>query len=70
VGTAQALDVGGFHFDAGFVPDPAAPSTRFTQLYTLDPSGFIAAALRVYAQEYRNIRMIDLYTPQGQWVRE
>jgi hypothetical protein len=65
LGTAQALPDGGSHWDAGFMPDPAAPASRITQLYELDASGAISSVLRVYGQEYRNFRMIDLYTAPG-----
>jgi hypothetical protein len=68
LGTAESLPSGGFHFAAGFIPDPDAPLTRITQLYELDSSGGILSILRVYAQEYRNIRMSDLYTPPQRWV--
>jgi hypothetical protein len=68
LGTAEPLDGGGGHFLAGFFPDPDVPLNRITQIYDLDPSGAITSILRVYAQEYRNIRMSDLYTPPVQRV--
>lgn len=68
LGTAEQLPDGSYHFDAGFFPDPDAPLSRITQLYELTPSGSIQSTTRVYAQEYRNFRMTDLYTPPVKWV--
>jgi hypothetical protein len=68
LGTAEPLPDGTYHFDAGFFPDPAAPLTRITQLCTLDASGVLQSTTTVYAQEYRNFRMTDLYTPPVKWV--
>ncbi|HLH19783.1 MAG TPA: aryl-sulfate sulfotransferase [Bryobacteraceae bacterium] len=68
LGTAERLPDGTYHFNAGFYPDPAAPMTRITNLYELSASGGIDATTRVYAQEYRNFRMTDLYTPPAEWV--
>jgi hypothetical protein len=69
LGTAEQLPDGTFHFDAGFFVDPAAPTTRITQVYHLDASGVpVEPATRIYAQEYRNFRLTDLYTPPVKWV--
>jgi hypothetical protein len=68
LGTAEALPDGSYHFDAGFVIDPAAPMTRITQVFDIGPTGAVLTATRVNAQEYRNFRMTDLYTPPVQWV--
>jgi hypothetical protein len=68
LGTAELLPDGTYHFNAGFFPDPNAPQTRITQLYDLDSSGAIGSTTRVYAQEYRNFRLTDLYTPPVKWV--
>lgn len=68
LGTAELLPDGTYHFDAGYFPDPANPLSRITQLYHLDASGAIDSTTRVYAQEYRNFRMTDLYTPPVKWV--
>jgi arylsulfate sulfotransferase len=68
LGTAEALPDGGSHWTAGFLPDPDAPLARITQLYELDGTGGIVSVLRVYAQEYRDFRMTDLYTPPECWV--
>jgi hypothetical protein len=70
LGTAEQLPDGTYHFNAGFFPDPNAPLSRVTQLYHVDASGTIdsSSTTRVYAQEYRNFRMTDLYTPPVKWV--
>ena len=48
--------------------DPANPANYITQLYESDPLGNILWTLRVYAEEYRDFRMNDLYTPMVEWV--
>lgn len=63
LGSAQLLDNGNYHFDAGFIQDPANPSARFTLAIETDPAGNIVWQMRAAAQEYRNFRMKDLYTP-------
>jgi len=68
LGTAELLPDGTYHFDAGFFPDPANPLSRITQLCHLDASGAMDSTTRVYAQEYRNFQMTDLYTPPVKWV--
>jgi hypothetical protein len=68
LGTAEQLPDGTYHFDAGYFPDPNAPATRITQLYGLSSTGAIQSTTRVYAQEYRNFQMMDLYTPPVRWV--
>jgi hypothetical protein len=68
LGTAELLPDGTYHFNAGFFPDPASPLSRITQLYHVDASGAVESNTRVYAQEYRNFRMTDLYTPPVKWV--
>ncbi len=68
LGTAERLTDGTYHFNAGFYPNPAAPTTRITNLYELNASGAIDTTTQVNAQEYRNFRMTDLYTPPAEWV--
>jgi hypothetical protein len=68
LGTAEQLPDGSYHFDAGFFADPNAPLSRITELFDLDASGNIQSTTRVYAQEYRNFRLTDLYTPPVQWI--
>ncbi len=68
LGTAELLPDGNYHFDAGFMPDPANPANLITQLYELDSTGNIFWTMRVYAEEYRNFQMNDLYTPPVEWL--
>jgi arylsulfate sulfotransferase len=68
LGTAELLPDGTYHFNAGFFADPNAPLTRISQLYHLDASGVVETGTIVYAQEYRNFQMSDLYTPPVKWV--
>ena len=63
LGTAQQLANGDYHFDAGFIVDPAAPTTRFSQALEVDANGLITWGMQIYAQEYRSFRLNDLYTP-------
>ena len=63
LGTAQLLPNGHYHFDAGFLPDPANPTARISQALEVDASGNIVWGMQIYAQEYRSYRMDDLYTP-------
>jgi hypothetical protein len=63
LGTAELLDNGDYHFDAGFIVDPANAATRFTQAIETDPAGNLVWTMQIAAQEYRSFRMNDLYTP-------
>lgn len=67
LGTAEALPDGNYHFDAGFIA-PAASGSLYTQLYELDSAGEIVWTLQVNAQEYRNLRLNDLYSAPVAWV--
>jgi arylsulfate sulfotransferase len=63
LGTAEVLDNGHYHFDAGFIPDAANPATRYTQALETDSAGNLVWGMQIAAQEYRSFRMKDLYTP-------
>jgi arylsulfate sulfotransferase len=63
LGSAQLLANGNYHFDSGFIPNPGNPAQRFTQALEVDPSGNIVWGMQITAQEYRNFRLDDLYTP-------
>jgi hypothetical protein len=63
LGTAQLLANGNYHFDAGFVPNPANPAQRITRALEVDPNGNIVWGIQIAAQEYRSFRLEDLYTP-------
>jgi hypothetical protein len=58
VGSAQKLDNGNYHFEAGFIPTP------FTQSYTFEvlPDGSIIYNLQATLQVYRSYRMRSLYS--------
>ena len=60
---AQLLPNGNYHFDAGFLPDPANPVARISQALEVDASGNIVWGMQINAQEYRSFRLNDLYTP-------
>ncbi|HUB32936.1 MAG TPA: aryl-sulfate sulfotransferase [Bryobacteraceae bacterium] len=68
LGTALLLQDGNYHYDAGFMPNPTNPASLITQLYELDNTGNIFWTMQVYAEEYRNFRMNDLYTPPVDWL--
>ncbi|HYW44088.1 MAG TPA: aryl-sulfate sulfotransferase [Bryobacteraceae bacterium] len=63
LGTAQQLSNGDYHFDAGFIVDPASPFSRFSQALEVNANGQIDWGIEIYAQEYRSFRLNDLYTP-------
>jgi hypothetical protein len=64
LGSAQRLTNGDYHFDSGFIaPPPGSTSPFFTQAVEVDAAGRIVFGLRIGAQEYRSVRMRDLYTP-------
>jgi arylsulfate sulfotransferase len=62
LGTAQLLSNGNYHFDAGFIVNPATRQF-YTQALEVDPSGNIVWGMQINAQEYRSYRLDDLYTP-------
>ena len=63
LGTAQRLANGDYHFDAGYIVDPAAPTTRISQSLEMNATGQNVWGIQIYAQEYRSFRLNDLYTP-------
>lgn len=63
LGSAQLLPNGNYHFNAGFIPNPANPSQRITQALEVEPGGNIVWGMQINAQQYRNFRLDDLYTP-------
>jgi hypothetical protein len=63
LGSAQLLPNGNYHFDAGFIVDPANRARRFTQALEVDPGGNIVWGMQSQSQQYRNFRLDDLYTP-------
>jgi hypothetical protein len=63
LGTAQLLPNGNYHFDAGFVPNPADPTKRITHALEVDPNGNIVWCKEISAQQYRSFRLESMYTP-------
>jgi hypothetical protein len=64
LGSAQKLTNGHYHFDSGFIAPPSGSSGPFfTQAVEVNAAGKIVFGLQIGAQEYRSIRMRDLYTP-------
>jgi hypothetical protein len=63
LGSAQLLPNGNFHFNAGFIPNPANPNQRITQALEVEPGGNIVWGMQINSQQYRNFRLDDLYTP-------
>jgi hypothetical protein len=58
VGSAQLLDNGNYHFEAGFIPNP------YVQSYATEvaPDGTINYNMEGYLQTYRSYRMCSLYS--------
>lgn len=63
LGNAQTLPNGNYHFNSGFLPNPANRAQRITQALEVDSSGNIVWGMQINAQQYRNFRVDDLYTP-------
>jgi arylsulfate sulfotransferase len=63
LGSAQLLPNGNYHFNAGFIPNPANRNQRITQALEVEPGGNIVWGMQINAQQYRNFRLDDLYTP-------
>jgi hypothetical protein len=64
LGSAQRLTNGDYHFDSGFIAaPPGSTSPFFTQAVEVDATCKIVFGLQIGAQEYRSVRMRDLYIP-------
>ena len=61
VGSAQLLPGGNYHFDAGFVANPAGGG-NISYSIEVDSSGNLVYDLQVDTPQYRSFRMRDLYT--------
>lgn len=57
LGSAQKLNNGNYHFDAGWLP------TGFSQALEFDSTGKLIYQAETETQQYRSFRMRDLYTP-------
>ena len=66
LGSAQRLQDGNYHFDAGYVADPSGPTGRVGYSMEVDPSGAIVGSLKLKALVYRSFRLTDLYGNAGE----
>jgi arylsulfate sulfotransferase len=57
LGSAQRLANGNYHFNLGWTPDTHSHSLEYT------PAGELVTHIEAGAQQYRSLRMRDLYTP-------
>jgi hypothetical protein len=62
VGSAQKLANGNYHFDSGFILDPAGTGLRVSQSLEVDPTGKTVYGIQFNTMEYRSFRMGSLYT--------
>ncbi len=60
LGSAQRLNDGGYHFNAGWVIDPAAPASPFAYSIETDAAGNIVYSIRTPGLVYRSFRMQNL----------
>lgn len=60
LGSAQRLEDGGYHFNAGWIIDPAAPASPFAESIETDAAGNIVFSIRTPALIYRSFRMRNL----------
>lgn len=64
LGSAQKLEGGDYHFDAGLVPNQGSPGFRAFSLQ-VDPSGNILSSLSLAFPVYRSYRLESLYGPEA-----
>jgi hypothetical protein len=62
LGSAQLLPNGNYHFDAGFISNPANRAQRLAQALESDSNGNLVWGMQIAAQQYRSFRLDDLYT--------
>jgi hypothetical protein len=65
LGSAQKLDDGTYHFDAGFVFDAGSPTRSAGFSIQIDPSGTVLSSIKLLRPVYRSFRLGDLYGPVG-----
>jgi arylsulfate sulfotransferase len=58
LGSAQRLSNGNYHFNLGWTPDTHSHSLEYT------PAGELVTHIEAGTQQYRSLRMRDLYTPE------
>jgi hypothetical protein len=63
LGSAQKLQDGTYHFDAGFVYDPDGLFSSATFALQIDSSGNLVSSLKLLTPVYRSFRLNDLYGP-------
>ena len=61
LGSAQKLRDGDYHFNAGFILDPASAVNPTALSIEVDPAGSIVNSVRFLAAVYRSFRAEDLY---------
>jgi len=61
LGSAQRLNDGNYHFDAGYVADASGPAGRVGYSMEVDPAGAVVGSLQLKALVYRSFRLTDLY---------
>ncbi len=61
LGSAQRLQDGSFHFEAGFVPDPKGALGGSSYSIQLDLQGNVFSSIKLPLPVYRSFRLRDLY---------
>jgi hypothetical protein len=61
LGSAQRLANGNYHFEVGFINNPASPRGQSSHAVEVTSSGDAASLLSLDAAVYRSFRMVDLY---------
>ena len=63
VGSAQLLQNGDYHFDAGFVQEQTENNPIDSYSFEVDPAGSVRYKAHQNVILYRTFRMLDMYTP-------
>ena len=63
LGSAQLLEEGEYHFNAGLVFGPTATAMGEAFSVQVDPAGHLVASLQLSGAVYRSFRLKDLYGP-------
>ncbi len=61
LGSAQRLDDGTYHFEAGFIFDASSPSNVAAFSLQIDPPADVLSSLKLQRPVYRSFRLADLY---------
>ena len=70
LGSAQKLQGGGYHFNAGLVFDPSGLLDSQAFSMQVDPAGTIVNSIEVPAPVYRSFRIGNLYGPDDGPARQ